>query len=250
MGNSAVSKAKEKYHCLFSSEDKVKAFDQLAEKYYFANFGSTSKSDLDTLMFSFYIERILAVSENDMETYSDYTLSKDLGITQSRISSLKVKKELQYPYKEFKWKDSFARIVSNYRYENGKIKLFIPDKNLYYEIKNAIENAGGYVDVQLNSTLLQISPEYFIDLIVAATDDTNRSEVEKELKKQLKEHKFSTEDFERKSVGDILKQSAPGVATDVVGELISSCVPFVGPALGKGLKMIGKELINARKQSV
>ncbi|MCD7727220.1 MAG: hypothetical protein LUH57_02605 [Ruminococcus sp.] len=68
MENSAVIKAKEKYDYLFSSADKVKAFDKLAEKYYFANFGSTSKSDLDTLMFSFYIERILEASENESAT--------------------------------------------------------------------------------------------------------------------------------------------------------------------------------------
>ena len=121
---------------------------------------------LDVLMFSLYIERILDVSESDAKSYSDYTLSKYLGITQTRISNLKIKKELQYPYEKFSWKPSFERVLKNYRYDNGKIMLFIPDRNLYPELKNAIEESEGYVEITLNPTLLQVTPEYFIDLLM------------------------------------------------------------------------------------
>lgn len=109
-----------------------------------------------------------------MDSYSDYTLSKLLGITRSRISNLKIKKELKYPYEDFVLEKSFAEIVNNYRYEDGKIELFIPDKNLYYKIKNAIENVDGYAEVQLNTTLLQITPRYFVDLILATTEEKNQ----------------------------------------------------------------------------
>ena len=44
---------------LFSKDDKAKAFDEIAKKFYLSNFGSTAKSDIETLMFSIYIERIL-----------------------------------------------------------------------------------------------------------------------------------------------------------------------------------------------
>ena len=90
-------KAIENYEKLFQTfegnediEGKAQAFDKLAEKYYYCNFGSTSKADLDVLMFSIYIERILDKSQKDFNSYSDYTLSKNLGITQSKISNLKV----------------------------------------------------------------------------------------------------------------------------------------------------------------
>ena len=242
MENRAVEKAKRRYEELFpTKESKANAFDKLAEKYYYANFGTTPKTDVDVLMFSIYLEQILNVSESDMSSYSDYALSKLLGITQSRISNLKVKKELQYPYENFSWEKSFARIIDNYRYENGKIKLHIPDKNLYYEIKNIIENAGGYVDVQLNTTLLQINPEYFVDLIVAITEDDNRVEIKKKLKKTLDEHKVSTDDFDRKSIGELLKESAPDAVSSIVGELIGECIPAVGPVVGAVLKRIIKE---------
>ena len=47
------------------------------------------------------LNSVAALAGEDMNTYSDYTLSKLLGITQNRISSLKVKKELIYPYQGF-----------------------------------------------------------------------------------------------------------------------------------------------------
>ena len=135
--------SKEQYQRLFPSEkEKANAFDQIAEQYYMCNFGSISKADFDVLMFSIYLDRILENSEADLNSYSDYKLSKLLGITQSRISSLKVKKELKYPYAGFDWKQSFLRLSENARYENGKIKINIPDKNLYIEIKNFIESDG------------------------------------------------------------------------------------------------------------
>ena len=139
MENRSVENAKSRYKELFSTtESKADAFDQIAEKYYYANFGSTSKTNMDVLLFSIYLERILDNSEDQFASYSDYTLSKLLGITQSQVSNLKVKKELQYPYSAFSWKKSFERIVENYRYEKGKIKLYIPDKNLYLELKNVM----------------------------------------------------------------------------------------------------------------
>ena len=83
----------QKFNLLFCNEqEKAKAFDKIAEAYYNRNFGSISKSDFDVLMFSIYIERLLEQNESDMESYSDYELSKQLGITQSKIKNLKVKK--------------------------------------------------------------------------------------------------------------------------------------------------------------
>ena len=93
--------------------------------------------------------------------YSDYELSKQLGITQSKVRNLKVKKQLQYP-RTYDWKEAFVRVCENATYENGKIKVQIPDVNLYYEVKNAIEEAGGYIDISLTSNLLQVSRDIFL----------------------------------------------------------------------------------------
>ena len=237
-------KSKEKYDELFDSDaKKAAAFDKIAEMYYFNNFGSVSKTDLDTLLFSIYIDEILEKDESNLSAYSDYTLSKYLGITQSRISSLKVKKELKYPFQSFDWKQSFKRISENARYEGGKINLFIRDKNVYYEIKNAIEERGGYVDIQLNPTLLSVSPEYFIDLLLCISEEKDRAKIREKLKSELKEHEIDTEYLEKKSVGEILRQSKVKLGTDILCDIIKSCIPFAGPIVAYIMKNVLNEII-------
>jgi hypothetical protein len=116
-----------RYEELFSEEkSKAQAFDRIASEYYKGNFGRLSKTDFELLMFDIYIEQLLNQRGDENPTeYSDYRLSKDLGITQSKISSLKVKKQLQYP-REYDWREAFLRSSKNVRYEQGKIKLQTP----------------------------------------------------------------------------------------------------------------------------
>ena len=68
----------------FSNEEKQACFDKISELYFCKNFGSTSKADLEVLLFSEYIGHCISAGE----PYDDYTLSKQLGIT-NILSSLK-----------------------------------------------------------------------------------------------------------------------------------------------------------------
>lgn len=228
-----VYDSQQRYNELFPDDaTKAKAFDEIAKQYYFCNFGTMQKSDIDVLLFSLYVDQILNQTEENMDTYSDYTLSKYLGITQSRISTLKVKKELKYPYPDFDWKESFLRVLENARYENGKIKVHIPDKNLYLEVKNAIECKKGYIDVSLNTHLLQVPPEYFIDLVLEISDDENKEKMKKDFIKELNEKYHNTqkleENFESKSIGELIKDNIINIDPDDICDLIKSCIPGIG----------------------
>ena len=74
----------------FNEEEKIRLFNKIEEHYFRRNFGSMSKTDLETLLFSEYIESCI----NNNKPYDDYSLSKELGVTQARIRSLKERKEL------------------------------------------------------------------------------------------------------------------------------------------------------------
>lgn len=78
----------------FSVEEKAEAFDSISELYFDRNFGSTSKSDFETLLFSIYIEHLI---KNGLP-YDDYIMSKTLGITETRVRALKERKQLKYPF--------------------------------------------------------------------------------------------------------------------------------------------------------
>ena len=233
------------YQDLFDEKSKIEAFDKIAKNYYCCNFGSMQKSDLDVLMFSILIDRILEKTEEDFNTYSDYTLSKKLGITQQRISNLKIKKELKYPYEKFDWRKSFARLVKNARFEDEKIKIYIPDPNLFLEIKNSIESNGGYIDVTLNSKLLQITPEYYLWLLMIIVPENEKESLNKAIQTQLKKNQVDVNDFGPVTFSKLLKEKGLGLAVNTIGSVLEKCVPVAGPVMKTFLE-IGAELLTEK----
>ncbi len=214
-----------RYRELFSTpEEKAKAFDQIAEHFYVKNFGSMTKTDMETLMFSLYIEQILDEGDENFNTYSDFRLARELGITQSKVRNLKERKQQQYP-RNFKWRDAFVRVSKNARYENGKIKIQIPDVNLYYEIQNAVEEAGGFIDVSLTPKLLQISPEYFLDLLIVLTEDEReRKKIRKEWQKEFQKHQKDQECLDKEPIGRRMAGAGREVVIDVLSSVLSDII--------------------------
>lgn len=245
---STEEKLPARYKELFHDDkSKAAAFDEIALRYYTGNFGQMSKSDFETLLFHLYIEQILEKDQYDFRAYSDYRLSKELGITQSKVSNLKLKKHLQYPH-EFKWRDSLAKISENVRYEDKKIKLQIPDINLYNEVKNAVEENGGFIDVSLTPKLLQVSPEYFLDLLEAISEDDDRETLRKKLRSELRENSDDLEFLESEPIGKQLG----GLTKDVLLSLVTcSAETLIGSVISEGtsLAVIIKNVVKALKNS-
>ena len=177
----------------FNDEEKIELFDEIISHFYNSNFGQLSKSDIELMMFNIYIKKLISGNLNydgtiDYKKCSDYKISQDLGITQQKVRNLKVKNQLINPI-DYDWKAAFAKLTENARYDKttGKIVINIPDPNLFIEIQNFIEDQGAYVEKQLNSKILQLRVEYYIDLIVALEPDASRKKIIKELKKIFKE---------------------------------------------------------------
>lgn len=209
-----------RYNSLFSTEDKAAAFDKIAEKYFNKNFGTLQKADFEVLLFSIYINRILDKGEENVIDYSDYTLAKELGIAQTRIKNLKVKKQLQYPRENFNWRESFIKLWENARYENGKIKIYIPDVNLFNEIQNAIEENGGFIEKQLNPKLLQVSPEYFVDVLLLSSEESDRKTLRKEIKSIITKNGGDTEYFDKEPIGALLKNKGVEAIVDLLADVL------------------------------
>lgn len=84
-------------HINFTTEEKAEMFDEIAAHFYNANFGQMSKSNMELLMFSFYMNKLIQNNKFedgtiDYQKCSDYRISKELGITQQRVQNLKIKK--------------------------------------------------------------------------------------------------------------------------------------------------------------
>lgn len=224
----------------FSDKDKVKAFDEIAKLFYYANFGQASKSEIELLMFKIYLEKLIEDNKDvndktiDYNKCSDYRISKELGITQQRVRNLKVKKQLVYP-EEFHWEVSLAKLMKNARMDNSKIIINIPDPNLYYEIQNFIEENGGYIETQLNSKVLQIRQEYFLLLAIELENEETQKKIIKRIKKELRSHEDDNNALDKKQIAGSLVTGAVNITTIIAN--ISSLFS-VGAPLMEGLKVL------------
>ena len=231
------------YDSLFPTEkSKADAFDKIAERFYNKNFGTMSKSDIETLMFSIYIERILDNNDKDFSAYSDYKLAKDLGITQSKVSNLKIRKQLQYP-REYDWRSAFASISDHATYEHGKIIIQIPDINLYYEIKNAIEERGGFVEVTLNRGMLVVPLTYFLDFMEVVADDKDRGQLHKAIQSEIQKCLRDQEIVEREPMWKKMKKFADTEIINIINNVITNPASLLCPSL-TGIIAIAKSAFN------
>ena len=225
----------------FKDEEKIACFDKIAELYFNKNFGSTSKSDFETLLFSEYIEHLI---KNQLP-FDDYTLSKQLGISQSRIRSLKERKELKYPQIDNDyWKNAFIDSLKNAKYTKTDhcIKTIIEDINVMNEVRHYIESKGWFDECSLNKKLLKIPLDCFYELNIdkltnedSVSFDTSkilsehsRKEIEKEVQKLEHEDKAITNflsDFSQEG----LKRLLMSASKEAIG-LVLSTLPFGGTA--------------------
>ena len=107
------------------------------------------------LMFSFYLDATISANTDEQNVLdyvktSDYEMAKQLGLTQEKVRNLKIRKQARYPIK-YDWKQSLKSIQDNIRVDDkGKIIIPVTDLNLSLEIKNFIQEHGGYIEYEYN----------------------------------------------------------------------------------------------------
>jgi len=201
----------------FSNEEKINAFDDLVQKYYDKNFGTFSKTDIDTFMFSKLVQHYF----NNKNKYDDYDLSIMLGISQQRIRNLRVAQQLRYPQK-LEWEESLALCVENAHFDRDTMtfKITIQDPNIMNEIKHFIENKGGYIEVHLNNKLLQIKSQYFVLLLLELNGKDNESEIIEKIRKQLKKDEQTDSELTKESMSTLIA----GEGIQVIASILE-CFP-------------------------
>lgn len=222
----------------FSEEEKSELFEQIVDMYYKKNFGSTSKADLETYLFSFYLEHLIKTAED----FSDYVIGKDLGLTISRVRSLKERKELKYPSKNYEWKTSFLECSKYARYDETKhlIKFTIPDVNVIKDVRYFLEKNNLYDEYQLNAKLFQCPLDVFIEIGKKLSEENgeelysgfNNNKIQKLIDESNNENeKRYLKKLLRDSRDDGLKNLLINGGKVIITEVLKSLVP--GASIGK-----------------
>ena len=202
---SGLSYLKKMYGSEKCDLEKSEAFDKIAGMFYNQNFGATSKAEIELMMFSIFMDMMIKKNQNDDEVLdynacSDYEIGRMLGIPQEKVRNLKIKKQARYP-KEFNWEKSLLSIKDRIVYDETKQRIIIPmpDPNLYNEIRNFIENNGGYIEIQRGNNVIQIRPHYLFMLFYYKIDnEKEREKLRKSFAKELKKRS------KKESINDIV----------------------------------------------
>ncbi len=231
---------------------KARAFEKLAKLYYYGNFGTQSKSEIDLLMFSEYLDRVYEfeptvnvqeegnstqngtpedISEKSIEAdkneetdrFSNRQLSLILGITEGRVDSYKTKKELKYPSK-FDWKKAFTEAASDVESYGSKVFLYVKDNRLLSELKARVLLNGGYPETSLTKEALIVSPKVFVKLLAEASD-TDFEQERKKVQQYLEKNKVSINEGD--SVWDTLKRQKSTIIKAAVKSLVGK-IPVAG----------------------
>lgn len=212
-------------------QDKIRNSDAvnelvetLCKRYFFKNFGSLSKSELDVLMFHCYLKTF-----PDKAIPSDFSISVQLGITQSRVRTLKEKEYLLYSRKnDDGWKEEFKKILSeNYiQFEktNNKVNILIQDINLLSEIRNFIESNRMFDEVTSNRHLLSCPMETFAELCVMI--DQNEA----------------VPSFKKLKIEDIITTINPDIKKKIIAK--------IGEITGKTLNEVVSDLIKKKSKDI
>lgn len=219
----------------FSPCEKQTAFEMISSKYFNKNFGMLSKSDYETLLFHIYIEHLL----NNNLCFDDYTISRELGISQSRVRNLKVRKELQYPregFSEHKWKEAFSQSINKAVYDpdTRKVQLHIEDINVLTELRYYLETNGWFDTYQLNPKVFCCRLDFFLQLCKALSEEeiVIDEKIEKKLKKEAAKYDQGSSAIEKICSGvleDGLKELAVGASKELLLGVLS-LLPFGGVA--------------------
>lgn len=222
---------------MFSTKEKARAFDRIAERYYKRNFSTLSKTDMDTLMFDIYIEQLL----DKGLPHDDYNMSKALGISQGRIRTFKVRKELQYPRENFNWVDAFAEDLKKASFDNEskKVKVLISDVNVLSELRYFVEKNGWYDEYQLNPRLFQCRIDFFIDMIQKLAED--EMSFDKEAKRKIKQLEKNLPDSKVKTA---IQNILEGSVEEGAKKLLLYAGKTVGPELLGLLPIVGEPAKN------
>ena len=139
-------------------------------------FGSFSKSDYEVLMFTIYLDSL-----SDEPVY-DYLISQKLGITESKVRSLRVKSQLLYP-KDIPWKQVLSDAIKNgnYNEKDNTLTITIEDPSCQARIRYEIESSFGTANLNLNSKQLTVPIESL--LAVALAQESDKEKILAELNK-------------------------------------------------------------------
>lgn len=188
---------------------------EIIQTYLNRGFGSMNKNDFEVWIFNEWRK----LQDNDL---SDYQISKELKISETKVKRLKYEADLKYSSDndEKKLQEQFFELLKNAKYkkENSKIQFVIKDKLLRGYINDCLEKDGRFIDSSFNSNIVSIHVDDF-SFLLDEFEYVDKEEILKEAKNRAE----SYHDFPVK-FSDIIKEKLKDLGKEYVGELTTESI--------------------------
>lgn len=196
-------------------KDKEEEFaKEFISRYSKVGFGSMNKNDFEVMIFD------LLKKHGNLISKSNYEISLELQITESKVKKLSYEAELKYnEHNEDTFKKDFFQIIekSRFRRDTNKVLFSVEDKFLRTSISAKLKALGHFSDSSFNSEIISIDLESFIDLL-----DSVLSKKEKEL--IIKKNKSIFEEEPIIDFKELIRKVIYGAAGKIGGKIID--IPF------------------------
>lgn len=135
---------------------------EFISRYSKVGFGSMNKNDFEVMIFD------LLKKFGNLKGKSNYDISLELQITESKVKKLSYEAELKYNnHDAATFKNDFFKILekSRYKRDTNKVLFSVEDKFLRTSISAKLKELGHFSDSSFNSEIISIDLESFIDLL-------------------------------------------------------------------------------------
>lgn len=179
-------------------------------------FGSMNKNDFEVFIFNEWF------SETQNKDKTDYAISRELRIPESKVKRLKYEASLVYSddSNEESLKEEFLVNLQKAKYKQDSQKLYflIPNKLVRQYINNILEKDGRFLESSLTSSSVSIFIDDFIFIVEKLQLVDEKELIKKAKEESEKNHGFPIE------WNEILKNFAKGLANDKLGEFTTEAI--------------------------
>jgi hypothetical protein len=221
---------------LISDENKKEALDFILENILGSGFGVLGKTDIDSILFA-------TILKYSGKSYSDYELSRLLGLTPRRISNLREKVSIRYiPISREEAINIFIKNLKNAKQEGNYIDIPIYNVAVKNEIESMLYEQSILLYTQLNPRIFRIRIDDLFELLLLFQSLRDENLSYDELKNQVINN-LSEEEERLEKIGFEIENTNRNMQT-IKQKLLSSGVQ-IGLEVIKTLVPGGELIVNA-----
>lgn len=179
-------------------------------------FGSMNKNDYEVALFTLLLR-------NGYSQMSDFDISRELKITETKVKRLRYESNLVYPNNE-DLNEQLKNLLNNAKYRmagSNKIQFLVKDKMLRSYASKILEEQGGFIDSSFNSDIVSVNPEDMILLlcIVSGQNSKDTNDTLTKIKSELRKSK--------KRLDKTMKDKAMQILNGLFNAVAPTCVELL-----------------------